>query len=53
MIISPDGQRYYNVAEGIFQGEMRILAGSYGYNNITDRPDLGVYETKSEFWDAK
>jgi hypothetical protein len=49
MIVSPDGQRYYNVTEGVFQGEIRILTGSSGYNNLTDKPDLGAYQTKVEF----
>jgi hypothetical protein len=49
MIVSPDGQTYFNVAEGIIQGNIQIRAGSSGYGNLSDKPDLGVYQTKSEF----
>jgi hypothetical protein len=30
-------------------GGITIRAGSSGYNNLSDKPDLGVYETKAEF----
>lgn len=49
MIISPNGQTYFNVAEGIIQGNIRILSGSSGYNNLSDKPNLGVYKTEAEF----
>jgi hypothetical protein len=49
MIVSPDGKTYFNVAEGIIQGNIQIKSGSSGYVNLSDKPDLGVYQTKSEF----
>ncbi|MDR2773932.1 MAG: hypothetical protein LBC19_04175 [Tannerella sp.] len=49
MIISPDGKTYFNVAKGEIGGNIRILAGSSGYNNLSDKPDLSVYSTISEF----
>ena len=49
LIISPDGRTYFNVAEGIIGGNIQILAGSSGYNNLSDKPDLGVFQTKAEF----
>ncbi len=48
-IISPDGRTYSNVAEGIIGGNIRIESGSVGYSNLTDKPDLSIYETHSEF----
>lgn len=49
MIISPDGRTYFNVAQGIIGGNIRIESGSTGYANLTDKPDLGIYTTKAEF----
>jgi hypothetical protein len=49
LIISPDGKTYFNVAEGIIGGNIKIMSGSSGYNNFSDKPDLGQYETKAEF----
>ncbi|BAR52241.1 hypothetical protein TFKS16_2028 [Tannerella forsythia KS16] len=49
MIISPDGRTYFNVAQGIIGGNIRIESGSTGYANLTDKPDLTVYKTKAEF----
>ena len=48
-IISPDGRTYFNVAEGVIGGNIRIESGSVGYSNLTDKPDLSIYETRSEF----
>lgn len=30
-------------------GNIRIESGSVGYSNLTDKPDLSIYETRSEF----
>ena len=49
MIISPDGKTYFNVAQGEIGGNIKILSGSSGYNNLIDKPDLGVFQTKAEF----
>lgn len=40
LIVSPDGQTYFNVAQGEIGGKIVFKAGSSGYNNIVDRPDL-------------
>jgi hypothetical protein len=48
MIISPDGKTYFNVAQGEIGGNIRILAGSSGYGNLSDKPDLSVFSTRSE-----
>lgn len=45
MIVSPDGQTYFNVAQGEIGGKMIFKAGSSGYNNITDKPDLSIFGT--------
>ncbi|SEF85908.1 NHL repeat-containing protein [Parabacteroides chinchillae] len=39
MIVSPDGQTYFNVAQGEFGGKF-VFKSASGYNNITDRPNL-------------
>lgn len=43
MIVSPDGQTYFNVAQGEIAGKIVFKAGSTGYNNISDRPDLNAW----------
>ena len=40
MIISPDGKTYFNVAQGEIGGRIVFTAGTTGYNNISDRPDI-------------
>ncbi|RHR61676.1 hypothetical protein [Parabacteroides sp. AF17-28] len=45
MIVSPDGQTYFNVAQGEFGGKF-VFKSASGYNNITDKPDLSIYGTK-------
>lgn len=40
LIVSPDGQTYFNVAQGEIGGKIVFKAGSSGYNNIIDKPDL-------------
>lgn len=38
-----------DLANGRITGPLTITAGSVGYNNLTDKPDLTGYLTKSEF----
>lgn len=40
MIVSPNGQTYFNVAQGEIGGKIVFKAGTTGYNNISDRPNL-------------
>ena len=46
MIVSPDGQTYFNVAQGEFAGKF-VFKSASGYENIADKPDLSVYGTKA------
>lgn len=46
MIVSPDGQTYFNVAQGEFCGKF-VFKSASGYENIADKPDLSVYGTKA------
>lgn len=48
-IQSADGATYFDLDEGVISGNISIMAGSTGYNNLTDKPDLTVYKTKAEF----
>jgi hypothetical protein len=48
LIKSPDGYTYFNLAEGEIGGNIRIKTGS-GYNNLTDKPNLGIYATYVDF----
>lgn len=45
LISSPDGNTYFNVAQGELGGKF-VFKSASGYNNITDKPDLSVYGTK-------
>lgn len=47
-IVSTDGNTYFNLALGEIGGNIRIKAGSSGYNNLSDKPDLGIYATTAE-----
>lgn len=47
-IISPDGTTYFDLANGEIGGNIKIKAGSSGYNNLSDKPDLSIYATNSE-----
>ncbi|RHO73433.1 hypothetical protein DW083_06185 [Parabacteroides sp. AF48-14] len=40
LIVSPNGETYFNVAQGEIGGKIVFKAGTTGYNNIADRPDL-------------
>lgn len=46
MIVSPDGQTYFNVAQGEFGGKFVFKSGTTGYEYIGDKPDLSIYGTK-------
>lgn len=52
MIVSPDGQTYFNVAQGEFGGKF-VFKSATGYNNITDKPDLSIYGTRDMLNAAK
>jgi hypothetical protein len=48
VIVSSDGQTYFNLVDGeIVAAHLTIKSGS-GYNNLTDKPDLGIYATNAE-----
>ena len=48
VIASSDGQTYFNLVDGeIVAAHLTIKSGS-GYNNLTDKPDLGIYATNAE-----
>lgn len=49
LIKSPDGNTYFDLSGGVIAGNIQIKAGSSGYNNLSDRPDLGIYATYSDF----
>lgn len=48
-IQSADGATYFDLDEGVISGNISIMAGSTGYENLTDKPNLTVYKTKAEF----
>lgn len=48
-IISPDGTTYFDLEKSEIGGNIKIKAGSSGYNNFSDKPDLSIYTTDSEF----
>lgn len=48
-IMSPDGETYFNLVKGEIGGNIKIKAGSSGYDNLTDKPDLSIYTTNAEF----
>lgn len=43
LIVSPNGQTYFNVAQGEIGGKIVFKAGTTGYNNIADKPDLNAW----------
>ncbi len=47
-IVSPDGKTYFDVSNGEIGGNIKIKAGSTGYENLEDKPDLSIYATNSE-----
>jgi len=48
LIKSVNGFTYFNLAEGEIGGNIRIKSGS-GYNNLSDKPNLGIYATYVDF----
>jgi hypothetical protein len=48
IISDPDRNTVFDLVTGTIRGNITITTGS-GYNNLTDKPNLGVYETKAEF----
>lgn len=51
-VVSPDGQTYFNVAQGEFGGKF-VFKSATGYDNITDKPDLSIYGTRDMLNAAK
>lgn len=49
LIQDPNAQLVIDLTAGRITGPLTISAGSVGYNNLTDKPDLTGYLTKSEF----
>ncbi len=49
LIQDPNAQLVIDLTNGRITGPLTITAGSVGYNNLTDKPDLTGYLTKSEF----
>jgi hypothetical protein len=49
IIADPDRKLIIDLVNATITGNLTITSGSSGYNNLTDKPDLGVYETKAEF----
>ena len=49
LIQDPNAQLVIDLTAGRITGPLTISAGSVGYNNLTDKPDLTGYMTKSEF----
>lgn len=48
IISSNDGQTQFNLNTGEITGRITFLAGSTGYNNLKDKPDLtSVYEARN------
>lgn len=45
-IISQDGLTYFDLVNGIIGGRIYFDSGTSGYENIRDKPDLGIYGTK-------
>lgn len=43
MIVSADGNTYFDLVNSVIRGKITFLAGSSGYNNIIDTPDLSHY----------
>ena len=43
LIVSPNGQTYFNVAQGEIGGKIVFKSGTTGYNNIADKPDLNAW----------
>ena len=44
-LISTDGTTYFNLALGEIGGRIKFASGSTGYENIQDKPNLGIYGT--------
>lgn len=49
LIKSPDGKTYFDLISGVIAGNIKIKAGSSGYENLDDKPNLGIYATYSDF----
>lgn len=43
MIVSSDGNTYFDLANSVIKGKIDFIAGTKGYENIIDRPDLSHF----------
>lgn len=44
-IVSADGVTYFDLEKGVIGGRIRFADGSSGYDQLADKPDLGIYGT--------
>lgn len=49
IIQDPNARLVIDLVQGTIKGPVTIMAGSTGYENLTDKPNLTVYKTKAEF----
>jgi hypothetical protein len=49
IISDPDRKTVIDLVNGTIRGNITITTGSTGYENLLDKPNLGVYETKADF----
>ena len=47
-IQSADGLTYFDLDAGVIGGKITFVAGSSGYANLTDKPDLSVYSLQND-----
>lgn len=45
-ISSTNGEAYFDLLGGVYQGRLIIKSGSSGYNELADKPDLNLYAEK-------
>jgi len=47
-IESTDSLTYFDLDNGIIQGKIQFIANTSGYANISDKPDLSIYDAKAK-----
>lgn len=47
-IQSADGSTYFDLDTSVIAGKITFIAGSSGYANLTDKPDLSVYSLQAD-----
>ena len=47
-IQSADGLTYFDLDAGVIGGKIVFMAGSSGYSNLVDKPDLSVYSLQAD-----